>query len=192
MQYKVSYREKDKGIQIIVQYKAKNVQWKQRSKQGLPNKKALLQIEADKIIDKIKADYDYEAEYNEMTIGELKQIYLEHVKIIREYKTYRGYRFSFNKFKLDTIRIKDLKTHDIQQCLDKMISEKLKYGSIKQYLANFKAFLKYISLQFDIKIPILKLTMPKDKDKDDKKALSQNQVNTIIDFIKIDVVSIFT
>jgi len=184
MQYKVSYREKDKGIQIIVQYKSKNGQWKQKSKQGLPNKKTILQLEADKIIDKIKADYDYDAEYNEMTIGELKKIYLEHVKIVREYKTYQGYTFSFNRFKLDDIKIEDLKTHDIQKCIDKMIKDKMKYRSIKQFLGNFKAFLNYISSQFDIKIPSLKLIMPKDKDENNKKALSTKEVTTIIDFYK--------
>jgi len=184
MQYKVSYREKDKGIQIIVQYKDKSGQWKQKSKQGLPNKKTILQLEADKIIDKIKADYDYEVEYNEMTIGELKKIYLEHVKMIREYNTYQGYTFAFSKFKLDNIKIKDLKTHDIQKCVDKMVSGKLMYGSIKQILGNFKAFLNYISSQFDIKIPSLKLIMPKDKGENNKKTLSSKEVENMICFYK--------
>ena len=184
MQYNVSYREKDKSIQVIVQYKDKNGKWKQKSKQGLPNKKSILKIEADKLIDKIKADFDYDTEYNEMTIGEFKKIYLEHVKIVREYKTYRGYRFCFNKFKLDDIKIKDLKTYDIQKCIDTMISENLKYLSIKQYLFNFKAFLKYISIQFEVKIPTMRLTMPKNKDKNDKKALSSEEINTLIDFYK--------
>ena len=184
MQYNVSYREKDKGIQIIVQYKDKNGRWKQKSKQGLPNRKAILKIEADKIIDQIKADYDYDVEYSEMAIGELKQIYLEHVKTVREHKTYTGYKFAFNRFKLDDIKIKDLKNHDIQKCIDKMVKDKVMHGSIRQFTGNFKAFLNYVSVQFDIKIPSLKLIMPKNKDKNTKKALSSKEVESIIDFYK--------
>lgn len=184
MQYKVIYREKDKGVQVIVQYKDKNGKWKQKSKQGLPNKKTILQIEADKLIDQIKADFDYDVEYSEMTIGELKQIYLEHVKAIRVYNTYKGYKVAFNRFNLDDIKIKDLKTHDVQKCIDKMISDKKKYGSVKQFVGNFKAFMKYINTQFDIKIPSLKLIIPKDKDQSNKKALSTKEVDDIINFYK--------
>lgn len=34
MQYNITYREKDKGIQYIISYKDRSGRWRQKSKQG--------------------------------------------------------------------------------------------------------------------------------------------------------------
>lgn len=37
MDYNITYREKDKGLQVIISYKDNTGKWRQKSKQGFEN-----------------------------------------------------------------------------------------------------------------------------------------------------------
>ena len=54
MQYNITYREKNKGIQFIISYKL-NGKWKQKSKQGFKSKKEAKKV-ADKTLNLLKQD----------------------------------------------------------------------------------------------------------------------------------------
>lgn len=44
MDYNITYREKDKGIQLIIRYKDYSSKWKQKSKQGFKKKSEVKNI----------------------------------------------------------------------------------------------------------------------------------------------------
>lgn len=53
MEYNVTYRDKDGGIQVIVSYKDRYGKWRQKSKQGF-KKKRDAKLYADKIVEELK------------------------------------------------------------------------------------------------------------------------------------------
>lgn len=174
MQYNVTYRDKDKGIQVIVQYKDQYGKWRQKTKQGF-KKKSIAKLYADKIIEELKENYKYNDDFNEAPIKDLKELYLNHIKIQKEYNTYNSVKNSLKRFNLDEIIIKELKRLDIQNAVDAMIP-KFSPGTITQSLEIFKTFLNWASITFEVKIPSLKgIVVPKNKETA-KKALEPHEV----------------
>ena len=174
MQYNVTYREKDKGIQVIVQYKDQYGKWRQKTKQGF-KKKSIAKLYADKIIEELKENYKYNDDFNQAPIKDLKELYLNHIKVQKEFNTYTSINDAFKRFNLDDIIIKDLKRIDIQNAVDNMVS-KFSPGTISQTLEIFKTFLNWASITFEVKIPSLKgINVPKSK-KTLKKALEPIEV----------------
>lgn len=190
MEYSVNYREKDGGIQVIVQYKDKSGKWRQKSRQGFRGRSAkkLAKIEADKIIDSIKEDYNYDVEYKDMLIGEIKENYLNHIKIHKEHSTYLNYSQGLSHYSaLDSISFTNLKLIDVQNCVDIMVKDGLSYNTLDRWTTIFKMFVNWSSENYEIKVPSLKkLTIPSKKQADikEKTALDIEQVDNIIEFYR--------
>ena len=54
MEYNFTYREKDKGFQVILSYKDNVGRWKQKSKQGFKTKREAKNA-GDKLLEEVKA-----------------------------------------------------------------------------------------------------------------------------------------
>lgn len=180
MDYNITYRKKDKGIQVIISYKDDLGRWRQKSKQGFPdtregNKKA--KSAADLMLQELKENsaLNIYKDMENLTIGELKEDYLKHIKIHREYNTFKNYEQSLNCFKIDNIEIRKIKLADIQKCIDKLTNS-VSVTTIKRRTTIFKCMLNYSNKQYNIPIPNMSnLTFPSSKNKIDKRALETSE-----------------
>lgn len=180
MDYNITYRKKDNGIQVIISYKDNFGKWKQKSKQGFPdtregNKKA--KIAADTMLQDLKENLflNISKDMDNLTIGELKEDYLKHIKVHREYNTFKNYEQSLNCFKIDAIEIRKLKLADIQKCIDMLVNS-VSLTTIKRRTTIFKCMLNYANKQYNIPIPNMSnLTFPSNKNKLEKRALETSE-----------------
>lgn len=187
MQYSVTYREKDGGIQVIVRYKDDSGRWRQKAKQGIKTKK-LAKLEADKIIDYLKSNISFlNNDYSNYTIGQLKDEYLNYIKIHREHFTYMNYSTALEHYKdIFNIKINALVLNDIQKCIDEMVKKNLSWNTLDRWSTIFKCFIKWVKIQYNVKVPELYgLTIPAKKCvKHVKKAINKNEIDQIINFFK--------
>ena len=144
MQYNITYRKKDKGIQVIISYKDISGKWKQKSKQGF-KKQSLAKTAADKMLDELKKNVKNQVtlnhDYDDITFEQFKDIFIEHIKLYNTYNTVATYERAFNKFSsLNYVKMADIQILDIQNIIDKLIKEGLKSSSIKLYLSKIKVF----------------------------------------------------
>ena len=174
------FRQKDGSIQVVVQYKDNKGKWKQRCKQGF-KKKGLAKLAADKIIDELKENFKYDEDFSNLTIGQLQKLYLDHVKLYKEFNTCLSIENGLKRFDLNDIIISDLKRMDVQKSIDGMVRKGYSSYTISQSFAILKTFLNYISINCDVKILTLKgITVPKNNSSSSKKALEPNEVDKLI------------
>lgn len=185
MQYSVTYREKNGGIQVIVRYKNNSGQWKQKAKQGI-SKKSLAKIEANKIIDELKANEDFDEDFNDLTLGLLKKEYLERTKLLREPATYINYAQCLDHYSsLDEIPISRLKVIDVQKCVNRMVLKKLSHTTLQRFTSIFKSFIKWVGISYNVKVPILaSITIPSCKSKIEKKVINSKDLGILIAFYR--------
>lgn len=189
MDYNVTYRKKDNGIQVIISYKDNLGKWKQKSKQGFPdtregNKKA--KAAADTMLQSLKEtiSLSISSEMENLTIGELKKDYLAHIKIHREHNTFKNYEQSLNCFNIDYIEVAKLKLNDVQKCIDKLVS-KVSLTTIQRRTTIFKCMLNYANRQYNIPISNMSnLTLPSEKNKTDKRSLESKEQTDILHHFK--------
>jgi len=191
MDYNITYRDKDGGIQYIISYKVDG-KWKQKSKQGFPLKRDAKKA-AEKHLDEIKKEVELtekvEPQYKGITFGKFAEDLIEHEKLHKTANTIRNMEYSISKFEdIKEKQLIELKNSDIQKCVDKMIKNKIKISSIKTYLANLKYILnqavrphKIISASpvEDIKLPALQYSTKKAK-----RALSKKEIEVLFEFLK--------
>ena len=190
LEYNVTYRKKDNGIQVIVSYKDNGI-WKQKSKQGIPdtregNKKA--KSIADDILQELKnrAELNIMEGYEGITIGELKEDYLQHIEIHREHNTYLNYKQSLEYFKLDKIEVSKLKLGNVQKCINKLASN-VSVTTMERRATIFKCMLNYANRQYNIPIPSLSNLVIPSKDKGStvvRKALEYDILEKLIEHYK--------
>ncbi|QNO14970.1 site-specific integrase [Alkalicella caledoniensis] len=136
MDYKVSYREKDKGIQCIINYKDQYGKWKQKSKQGFKRQKDAKPwientLEDIREIMRLSPSREYEG----ITFGSFKEVYIEHAKIHLQANTIKALETSLNKFTvLDPMDIRKIKKMDVQKIVDQLLKTSLKNNTIKLYV----------------------------------------------------------
>lgn len=190
IEYNVTYREKNGGIQVIVSYKDELGAWKQKTRQGFPNTRPgnkAAKAAADEILQELKnrAELNIMEGFEDLTIGELKADYLDHIEIHREYNTYQNYKQSLEHFKLDNTKVEKLKLGDVQKCINTLV-DKVSVTTIERRVTVFKCMLNYAHRQFNIPIPSLaSLVIPsKDKKKVVRKALEQDILDSIINYYK--------
>lgn len=188
--YNVTYREKNGGIQVIVSYKDELGAWKQKTRQGFPNTRAgntKAKAAADEILQELKnrAELNIMEGFEDITIGELKEDYLDHIEIHREYNTYQNYKQSLDHFKLDNTKVEKLKLGDVQKCINALV-DKVSVTTIERRATIFKCMLNYAHRQYNLPIPSLaNLVIPsKDKKKTVRKALEQDVLDSIINYYK--------
>jgi len=196
MDYNITYRDKDGGIQFIISYKDHNGKWRQKSKQGFKKMREAKKT-ADEMLDKLKENYalkenyyatQLSAKYDGITFGGFLEMYLKHIALHKEGNTVRSYRAALKKFQcLNDMELSEISSLDIQQCIDKMVEEGLKASSIRLYLSK-------ISTIFNFALKLHKiisnnpaseaLIIPESKDSEKIKALTKPQLDKLLESIK--------
>lgn len=192
MDYNITYREKDKGIQVIISYKDNRGKWKQKSKQGFPSTregKKKAKLEADKMLQELKK-VNTNLVYNEfenITLGEFINLHLKHLEIHLSANTISSYRIGLSHFEsIYSIELSKVKYIDIQNCVDRLVVQNYKYNSIVSYVQKIKSIFNSAINKYDIPIqnPTIKLTIEKNKCLSTKRALTESELDELLKKIK--------
>ncbi|WP_040191812.1 site-specific integrase [Clostridium culturomicium] len=190
MDYNITYRQKNNGIQAIISYKDNTGKWKQKSKQGFENsrvgkKKAKEWVAF--ILKDLEDSINVADEFIDITFKEYYDLYIKHVDKVYSKATHDLYERTMKYFKdISDIELKNLKNIHIQNCVDDMYLKKLSNGSIYTYLCKINAILNS-AVENDIinKNPCKVKVKVK---KPDKTALTTFELEKLLNIVKnIDI-----
>lgn len=190
MQYNITYREKDKGIQFIISYKDCFGKWKQKSKQGFKIKreaKAAADIELEKLKKSLELKSNLSEEHQGITFKEFADMFIDHEQLYKQWNTIRIAKIAFNKFTLlNDIELTKIKSLDIQKCVDDLIKKGFKESTIKLYLAKIKVLFKSAKDKYKILVesPVQNIDLHNDKSTTEKTALTNSELNILLGKIK--------
>lgn len=183
LEYNVTYRQKDKGWQLIVSYKDNLGKWKQKSKQGFKNKRDA-KFYADKIIKELNENVNLDTNYKDLTFKEFTDIYLDYVKVHMQYNTYDLYKYSLNKFSdFNDYKMVDITPIQIQRHIDKMIQEnKYMFRTICTIKDKVTAMFNAAANQFNVipKSPATNIKVKTEKKTNKKIALTQSELKDLL------------
>jgi integrase len=187
LDYNITYRARNNGLQAIISYKD-GLKWKQKSKQGFENSKKG-EKEAKKwvlnTLTTLEEDLKKENnEYDDITFKEFYEMYMEDRKPTITDNTYRIIKTSYNKFKdLDNIYMKNICTMDIQRCINKLVG--YKSNTVKLYLTRIYTMFEYAINKYNIlsKNPVKNIEYKK-TECTKKTALSKKEIDDLLDKIK--------
>lgn len=188
MEYNITYRKKDKGIQFIISYKDSSGKWKQKSKQGFKDRKEA-KAGADKMLDNLKEiqKNNINTDYEKITFKEFSELYIEHIKLYKEQNTILLYEAALKHFKsLNDIEMIKVNTLNIQMCIDKMIESNLKYSTIDIYLTRVKTIFTAAVKEYKIIVcsPADDAYIKISKNLPNKKALTKAEFHKLISNVK--------
>lgn len=183
MEYNITYRQKDKGIQAIVSYKDNNGKWKQKSKQGFENNrigKNKAKEWADNTVLNLKQIKTVNREHKDITFKEFYDLFLSDRYNSLRQKTITGYNDSIIHFTaLYDIPLKDITTMDIQREVNKL--KGLESSSIEAYLKRIKCLFNFAVNKYELilKSPIKNIEYEKTRTKE-KKALTDFELKKLL------------
>lgn len=186
MDYNITYRQKDKGIQVIISYKDDLGKWKQKSKQGFTNTregKKKAKYWADETIQELKSTISLDSTLKDITFKEFTDIYLDYLRLRREPKTVNAYKIAINKFeKLNNIPVNKISKLNIQTCVDDMLSHSLMKSTIKIYINKLKTIFNACTTNYNIikTNPVSDIDIGIDKIKKEKTALTKSQLDDLL------------
>lgn len=189
MQYNITYREKDKGIQFIISYKDSSSQWKQKSRQGFKTKreaKAAADIELGKLKKTLKSQMDLSPEHEGITFKDFATMFLDHEYLYKEENTLKAYKIALKSFViLNNLEVNKIKPIDIQKCVDDLIKQGLKDTTIRLYLTRIKTAFNFAKkFKIIIENPVSNISVPKSKSKNEKVALNKYELENLLSKIK--------
>lgn len=189
MEYNITYRKKDKGIQVIISYKDSTCcKWRQKSKQGFEDsrkgKKEAKQW-ADYMLQQLK-NQNPSNELEDITLGEFWDTYIEHLKLHLTANTLIGYRTTKRKFSnLLDYKLNKLKIIHIKDVVDSMVKEGLNTDTINLYIFKLQKILKAAYEDYEIncihdlkKVKLKAITKTHDISLD--KALTKNELESML------------
>lgn len=190
MDYNVTYRKKDKGIQFIISYKDLNGKWKQKSKQGFKTQREAKPV-VTKIIKDLEATLELQSKLNyemqDITFKEYRELFIQHQKLYKEHNTIEHYKRSFNAFKeLNEYVMIEIKTSDIQKCVDGLVKHGYSEMSIKGFLSSLHYAFNYAlkKEQIILENPVKDIDYKVEKNKNSKKALTKKEAEDLFSKIK--------
>jgi integrase len=190
MQYNITTRKKDKGIQYIISYKDNTGTWKQKSKQGFA-KVGDAKVAALEKARKIEAELELQASVNRehegKTFKEFKDMYVKHITLYREGNTVTAYSDTFKAFsRLNDLEVCKIESVDIQECVDDMVKSGLAVTTIKSYLSRIRTAFNYAvkPLKMTASNPVSDIDISMEKNKSEKVALTQSQLSDLLSKIK--------
>lgn len=187
MDYNVTYRKKDKGIQCIISYKDNDGSWRQKSKQGFQRQKdAKPWIQS--VVEELEKTIKVSSEFQGITFGEFKEIFQNDKKRELAYNTKSSYEQAFFKFAtLDNIPLIDIGYINIKPCIDAMIDEGMEGSTIALHMSKIKAVLSHAIDNYEIlqvnPVKNKQYSLPK-SDKRNIKVLSKNQLTDLFSKLK--------
>ena len=186
LEYNVTYRKKDKGLQAIISYKDSAGKWKQKSKQGFEDsRKGKAEAKAWVLnqAKNIKENFSTGCTNNKLTFKEFSDMYIKHVRLSYANNTVITYNYALKKFEaLNGKDIKNITSIDIENCIDAMIKDKKGENTISTYVDKIKAMFNYaVKHNLIIKNPVQEKVKRK---KPEKTALTFEQLNDLLTKIK--------
>lgn len=149
MQYNITYRKKDKGIQFIISYKDNERKWKQKSKQGFQSSKeakSAAQSEVRDLEKSLELKASLNVEYEGITFGQFAEKYIEHMKLYRETNSILAFKTVLNHFAhLNNIELTKVSLLDIQPIVDGLTRTGLNPNTINGYITKLSSV--FISAQ---------------------------------------------
>lgn len=187
MDYNISYRDKNGSIQAIISYKDGS-KWKQKSKQGFKTQKAAKPW-IEKTLEELEKNIKYiNADLKDTKYSELFEYFTKHAELHKETNTLMSYDSAYDKFKkIKHKKVPDITILDIQECVDDMMREGLKYSTIKTYVAKTKVVFNYAvsPLRMIKDNPFDDVVMPAKEKKEKKiKALTEKELKNLLSKIK--------
>lgn len=186
MDFNISYRKKDKGIQCIISYK-ENGKWKQKSKQGFEDsrkgKNEAKQWAVD-MVKELEKTVKTPSDFAGITYKDFVYEYLDYKKTTISYNTYNFYKSALLKFDM----LYDIKLTDINPLLIRKAYEKVKnengINSTRYYYNCLRSMFKCAMEEFDliIKNPCKRIKM--EKKVTEKHALSFKEQQDLIEKLK--------
>lgn len=187
MEYNVTYRKKDKGIQAIVSYKTNTGKWKQKSKQGFEDSRKG-KYEAKEWVKDTLTDLEEVVKdknsYSQITYKDFVEEYLSYKKSTITYNTYLLYKTSLEKFKiLDDMKLVDITPLATRKAYDSVKNE-TENKSVGKYYGILRNLFSCAINDFDIiKTNPCKLIKNKEN-KTEKPALNINEQYKLINSLK--------
>lgn len=188
MQYNITYRDKDGGIQAIVSYKDNSGKWRQKSVQGFTKKSAAKKA-ANKIIDELKEKHTLQlnAELEGTSFKEFTEMFIEHLTLHKEPNTVISYKQTIKKFSTFAgMELNKISPLHVQRCVDKMIKTGLRSTTIKAHVVKLKAIFKNAVSPYRIIAdnPVVDLKIPENKEDNKIKALNLSDLDKLLKSIK--------
>ena len=181
MQYRFTARKKDNGWQLLLRYKDSSGKWKQKSKQGYSKKSdALAEEEKDKLL-KLVINIGTDPECPDMTLKELYTVFKQNKKQELTYNTLKNYELALARLSsIADHNVTEITTQDLIQAVNSLSG--LAPSSINLSIAKIKVLFKYAKNVYNlIKIdPAENLHYVKERRKKAAKALSQDELNTLM------------
>ncbi|HJE82955.1 site-specific integrase [Megasphaera stantonii] len=186
LEYNFTYREKDKGFQVILSYKDSKGRWKQKSKQGFKTKK-LAKIAGDKLLDEVKektASEIIDEALEGITFKQLADLFMKENEPLLEYETILVYQSALKQAQA----LWDLPVTEISHMnLAKLINEmSVAASSKKTYFSKIKRIFNYAVSPCKIILtnPCAGVTIPKDKRQKKIKTLSNQEFLNLLDYAR--------
>ena len=183
MDFNITYRKKDGGIQTIISYKDADGKWKQKSKQGFENNKKGEKLAgnwANDTITDLKKTSIINRQYEDITLMEFYRLFISDRANTLRVSTLRGYEDSIKHFDaLYDVKLKDISTMDIQREINKLSN--LSSESISAYLKKIKCIFNFAVNKYEIifKSPVknIEYTITKPQE---KTALTSRELDTLL------------
>nr|DAR01078.1 MAG TPA: Integrase [Caudoviricetes sp.] len=185
MEYNFTFREKDKGFQVILSYKDNRGCWKQKSKQGFKTKREA-KIAGDKLLEEVKANAPIymDNSIDSITFGEFTEMYLNNIKRNIAYNTLRNYRQAIKAFSdLETLKLINITHNDIVVIFNSL---NYKASTANMYLAKIKNIFKKAVSPYKLLIedPSVEITPRKINGPQKINALTRERLNFILERVK--------
>ena len=193
MQYRFTARKKDNGWQLLLRYKDSSGKWKQKTKQGYGKKSdALAEEEKDKLLNLV-INMGTDSECPDMTLKELYELFKENKRKELTYNTLKNYELALSRLpSIADRKVTEITTQDLIQAFNSLSG--LSTSSLNLSIAKIKVLFKYAKNVYNlIKIdPAGNLHYVKERRKKAVKALSQDELNTLISSMKNERMDIYT
>lgn len=190
MQYNITFREKDSGIQYLISYKDSRGKWRQKAKQGFKTKREAKKA-ADLFLDELKKEFkrnkNLSLDYKDITFQGFKELYIDHEKLYKTANTIRNTVIALKQFEyLDDMRLIDIKNLHIQIGVDTMVKKDNSPITIKTRLAYLSAFFGSAVSQYKVieKNPVHDIKIITDKKEKTKTALTESEFNRLVTALK--------
>lgn len=184
MDYNISYRNKDKGIQAIISYKDNDGKWKQKSKQGFTRQKDAKPW-IKKTTEELEKNIKVAEDFRGITFGEFKDVYLQDKKR-HATNTILCYKNAYKSFEaLNDMPLTEISYINIKPCIDKMIDvDGLKKSTIDKYMTCIASTLNHAKNIYKIIVenPLYKkqYELPKENKKKKINALNKDELDSLL------------
>ncbi|WP_418808841.1 tyrosine-type recombinase/integrase [Phascolarctobacterium faecium] len=193
MEYNFTYREKDKGFQVILSYKDSIGRWKQKSKQGFSTKREA-KAAGEKLLESVKGSLPIYVDESttDITFAEFADTVMDDMRRNVTYNTLQSYRQALDAFApLKQMRLLDIKHSDI---IDIFNTLPYKATTANVYLAKIKFILKKAVSPYKLlrESPAAEIAPRKIKGQQKINALTKERLNSLLETIKGRNTTVYT